>query len=357
MGQDHHRRRDHRAARKSPAHLEQYTGRKLSAFQPAAEFLREAWAGIPGVFLVWGDAYLSAKALRYARDSLGKVSTELLEESFESPDHSLFDAAGVYSHAGLWGERRMVVFSSPDKPTDKELAFLEELADRSSDNFLLLRYGPIRQTRSLTTLAAKVKLVNAGESGLSKKELRNQLMEESARKGLRLTSDGAYLLLERLGTERGTLENALERLSLADPSRIWDAEAVGSLFFAEAQENVFALAEKLAARDLDGSLQQAERLLARGLEPALLIGSLRTGFRRLLALKMHGEWSQKEACEKLRSPEFAVKKMRTQADHFSLGQLNKIYRELYNLDRESKMLSHRGRDLLETFVLKLVVKG
>jgi len=170
-----------------------------------------------------------------------------------------------------------------------------------------------------------------------------------------MDSSGAYEMVKRLGNAVGVLENALILMELSSQSQLhWDAKAISCFFLQETQNNAFELAEALSNRDLKKSLNLADKTFQMGGHIIDLIGALRLQFKRLLMLKLHGgQWNRQTTLEKLGIPPYFLDKTQKQADRFILPKLKKIYAELYNLDRDSKMLSLNEKDLFEMFILRL----
>ncbi|MBF0198327.1 MAG: hypothetical protein HQL32_11480, partial [Planctomycetes bacterium] len=155
--------------------------------------------------------------------------------------------------------------------------------------------------------------------------------------------------------QTGVLDNALTLMELSNQAdQFWNLDKVRDFFFRETQGNVFELADALANQDLKKSLSMMQWFFSRGIKVVELIGGLRNQFRKLLMLKLNqGKWSKEELVKKLGMHSFYFDKTMRQSKLFTLPRLKKIYTELYNLDRDSKMLSDREEDLFEMFILRL----
>jgi len=321
------------------------------------DFKPDTWQGAPPIFLAAGDTYHSNEIVDQARKALHQNHEDMVVEKMESPTHQLSDAVERYETFGLWGEVRLIdirLDQSKFSDSDKEL-FLKVSKSEPTGNFMLVRCASLTTSNWLKELKENIFFVDCHLGKTSKNELNQWLISTAATRGLMVDRQGARELIARLGDSVGVLENALILMELSNQSqRNWDANAVADFFFQETQANAFDLAEALSNRDLKKSLKLADNTFQKGGHILDLIGALRLQFKRLLMLKLHqGQWNRQTTIEKLGIPPYFFDKTQKQADRFVLPKLKKIYTELYNLDRDSKMLSLNERDLFEMFILRL----
>ena len=321
------------------------------------DFKPETWNGSPQLFLASGDAYHSTEIVDQAKRYLIEKNSEMILEKMETPTHQLCDAVERYETFGLWGEIRLIdikLEQNKFKDDDKEL-LLKTATAEPTGNFLIIRCPHINASNWLKELKQHIFFVDCNLGKTQKSELRQWLIQTAANRGLMIDRGGSQEMIQRLGDSVGVLENALVLLELSSQNqKNWDAKAISEFFFQETQNNAFDLPDALSNRDLKRSLHLAENIFQKGGHVLELIGALRIQFKRLLMLKLHqGQWNRQTTIQKLGIPPFFYDKTLQQANRFVLPKLKKIYTELYNLDRDSKMLSLNEKDIFEMFILRL----
>jgi DNA polymerase III delta subunit len=323
------------------------------------EFIKRGWDGTPPFLFTFGDTYQCAEVLRRAKESLFKLEGQWIEEKLESP-RGLAEALDLYQTLGMWRETRYIEIQIEDEFSEKHFSterarLLARAKSEPTGNVLLVRCATVKASAWLTELEQVCCVVDCHLGKTSKKDLQLWLLSEAQERQLKLSSTGAYELLNRLGDQLGVLENALTLMELSNQAQqTWGPEQIQSFFSLETQSSVFELAEALSNQDLNRSLVLMNSLFDRGAKVVELLGALRNQFRRLLLLKFNqGQWSETTMLSQLRIPKFALEKTLRQAEKFNLPRLRKVYNELYHLDWSSKSSSERERDLFEMFILRL----
>ena len=283
---------------------------------------------------------------------------ELLRMSMVAPDQRLLQALEQFAVFGLWGERRLLEFSTDDAPDEKERKALLALLQRQPEaggNILLLRFPSLpasKWLKEIQTLACFVECPGR----MSPADCRSWLARAAVVRGLKLSTAAVKELVERLGPQPGILENALLLIELSGRAdKLWDVVDIQDYFISETQNTVFSLTEALAEKNLQKSLGLVDWFMEHGVKVPELIGGLRTQFHKLLLYATHKSRMNRQGMMQLLdiNKDWLFEKTSRQAEKFTAPRLKKIYAELYNLDRESKMGHGRDRDLLEMFILKL----
>lgn len=319
------------------------------------EFSAEDWNGQPTILLVSGDAALCSDVVQQARNHILK-SGDFLHEKFNSSDHKFSDALERYSVFSLWGEKRLIEFNSDELPAESDREALSNLSEKTDlENILILKTPAFRPSKWLKAIKSKVHFISC--QAPKPWHVKTWLIKKARERQLDLSDKGATELIERVGTQLGSLDNALTLMELSGkPSITWDETRIQEFFLGETQNNVFKLADALADHDLNKSLECIESFLSRGMVVPQLVGGLRLQFKRLLQLKMHGgHWNRETMMAKLNMRNSThIKKTEFQASKFSLAHLKNIYKALYQLDRESKMTGDREKDQLEMFIFEVI---
>lgn len=319
-----------------------------------AEFKSSGWKDEFSVLIFAGEDPESLESFSACIERVQEKQPEVVVESFQTPEHELGAVLEKATLAGLWGEKRLVSYNSDTAPAQKEWASASTAFLAIGDNILILRFQQYRAHLGENLPPGQL-LIDCRKVKVWAKDLKHWLMGEARALEVNLTADGASEMVDRLGEQALVLKSALSTLQSATPEKgVWNAAAVADYFSKGVAADVFRFAEALSTRDLAVSFEAVEQFLLWDMSPEELIGGLRFHFRRLLMLKIHSDWNLEQAKKSTKVySQSQLAGLRRQAEKFRLGQLKKIYAELYNLDRESKMFYGRSRDLLETFVLKL----
>jgi DNA polymerase III subunit delta len=328
----------------------------------SSAFKEDSWNGTPSVLIAAGDGYQSTEVVKKAKAFLKKNNSNIIYEKFSTPDYQLSDALEQFKVFGLFGEQRCVEFN-----TDKELssdkgngfneqgALLEMEGELENGNFLIIQLQKFHKSKWLEKIKKSFFYVDCALEKETRTSLKNWLLAESKERSLKLNSDGAFELIERIGLSRAFLEKALTLMELSiDASKQWDKKQVQSFFTEELENTVFKLTDALGNMDLKSSLHLLNWFQDRGMNAVELLGVLRNQFRKILVTKETGkDYCDRELIGILKSPEWLCKKLLSQAKKYNLQKLKKIYTELHYLDRDLKSLKLNQKDQFEMFILKL----
>lgn len=324
------------------------------------EFNKSPWDGTPPILIASGLPYHSAQVIQKAKDAYLTKNPDVVQEKLEAPDKKLSDAIDLYQTLGLWGESRLVEIHLDEALTDSKNKqdkdqLLQVAQQEDSGNVLLIRVPSLPKSKWLTELSELTCFVDCGDEKVKRGDTQQWLIAEAQQRGVQLSRDGAYELMDRIGTQPGILDNALTLMELSSKGQqTWGRSQVQDFFTQETQSSVFDLADALANQDLKNSLILMKNIFDRGTLVVELLGGLRLQFRRLLLLKFHqGQWGEKTMASKLGINPFFLKKTIRQVERFNLPRLRKVYNELYNLDKSAKSSSLGDRELFEMFILRL----
>jgi DNA polymerase III delta subunit len=333
-----------------------------------SDFSEDSWSGSPSVLIAYGDGFESTEVIRKAKGALKKNSQDIVFEKFALPDHQLSDALEQYKVFGLFGEQRCVEFgtdkaisSKENKDTQySEQSALSEITKiEESSNFLLIQIKSEdgNNTKFLKKLE-NVLLVDCSIARETKTSLKNWLITSSKERNLKLTTDGAFELIERIGKNRNNLEKSLTLMELsADASKPWDKKQIQDFFAEELEHAVFDLSDAIGELNLKKSLHLMNWFIHRGTAAPELVGILRFQFKNLLKCKeeqnIHNKVNLDNFAKKSKLPRFVCEKNLKQATKYNLIKLKKIYTELFNLDRDLKSLKLNDKDQIEMFILRL----
>jgi DNA polymerase-3 subunit delta len=171
----------------------------------------------------------------------------------------------------------------------------------------------------------------------------------------RITSHAAHILASNVGSDLGILENEIEKLVLFKGSEeTIEVNDVGLLSPYAAEASIFDLVDALGNRNGKKAAILLQQKLQEGTDPFYLFAMFVRQIRLLIQVKEQVDDGHRPPAisTNLKMHSFVVGKLYQQAQHFSLGQLEQIYRHLLDVDVGVKT----GRNDMVT-ALNLLVAG
>ncbi|MFH1017585.1 MAG: DNA polymerase III subunit delta [Pseudomonadota bacterium] len=173
------------------------------------------------------------------------------------------------------------------------------------------------------------------------------------KRDLKLSPDAKQALLEAVGTDLGSLDRHLEKLSLfVHPEKNVSAKEVAQLVYDIAGENLFAWTDQVVEGRVPDATATLNDLIRSG-SPVLVLVSLLARHLRVL-LRARDELAARTRAQDLPHllgvPPFTVRRYMDQAQRFTKGRLRSSLGELSKLDRELKSTGLSPSFLLERTV-------
>lgn len=178
------------------------------------------------------------------------------------------------------------------------------------------------------------------------------IVQEANNLSLTLENGVAPLLAELVGGDLMSLVSELEKLKLfIHPQTRIRREHVTQLVGTGLVDQVWALGEKVARRDLNGSLELVRRMLEQGEAPIAIVALLVSQFRKVFLAQNHALRRLPQPLESLLGvPTFVTGEYMTQAKSFSALQLKKIFQRLMRLSEDLRRSGVSSPTLLNDFV-------
>ena len=190
--------------------------------------------------------------------------------------------------------------------------------------------------------------------------LREHVGAEADERGHPIAPNAAEALIETLGEDLASLDDALERLSLyVGPGQRIDLAAVEACVARVKVDSIWALVDAVSLRDARKASSAAASLLADREPPlrilAMLARQLRTVARMRDALQRG--LSDEEAAKLAGAPPFKARALRTAAKRFTFVDLTRAFTLLAETDLLLKGSKTPGDVVLERTVLELCRPG
>jgi DNA polymerase-3 subunit delta len=294
----------------------------------------------PTVYLLHGDDDLAvSEFIARLKDKLGDPSTVCLNTQVFSAD-GLDMAALAEACAAMpfLARRRLIVLQRASAamtgdPARRErfLALLDGLPPSTA--LVLVEPQELSQKSPLMKWAEShadqsfVKAMNAPHGPAFVEWLQQRAHQLEGK----IDPQAAFLLAELVGDDPRRAEQELAKLlDYVDRARPVETQDVERLTPFGGQSDVFAMVDALGARDGQMALGHLHRLLED--EPALYALAMIIRQFRLLLLAREALDTGRDPRQALRLHPYVASKLSTQARHFTLQQLERIYHQLLEMD-------------------------
>ena len=287
----------------------------------------------PVVMLLWGeDPFLLREA---ALHTVGDVQPREVEGG-EWQGGETADLATP----SLFGERRALLVTdcrSLDSGATAELA--SYLSAPAPDAVLVLTARVPERGKAPAGLVKLVQPVGAvREVKVPRKDLPGWVASRGADKGVDIAPDGAQALVEALGEEPASLDQALDQVGSAFPGELVTRTLVIRQFRGLGEQHVWDLCDRAFGRDLPGSIRSLRSLMDSREDPLMILGGVASRLRDLLKVKSLPE--RMPPAELAREAglrfEWQGRRYRDQARRFGLDELVRLHGLVVDADRAMK---------------------
>jgi DNA polymerase III subunit delta len=303
-----------------------------------------------GIYLLLGDD--EERKARGVERLRGDRPVEAYDASETGPE-AVVSACNSYS---LFGEGPFVLVKNLDAWIAAQKAVVVDYLENPAPAADLVLLGK--------KLGAREKLLAAVEKSgevhnfeqPTGKALVEWVVGHAKKQDLDLPEDVARNLIERCLGDKMRLTSELEKLALYVGEDTATQEDVEALCPPDAQSNIFAFVDSLAAGDRGKALKLLEDLISTGEPPLRVTYMVRRQFglvARARALFERGA-SQREVAGALKVPPFVARKLEEQARGLGEGDLERALDLVLDLERGLKGGSDLGDELqVELAVLRL----
>ena len=276
-------------------------------------------------------------------------------DRFTAGVHPLSHIMGTLRTPNLLAPKRLVIVDEVDDFKKEDWDSLREYAENPVPEAVLLLIGT-----SIGAAVARGWPVTASlleSKSLYPNQVPGWINMEARRMGIKISMEAAQMLSDAVGSDLGSLSQALEKLTLfAGKTALITPEAVQKIVGVSREENVFALTRALGDRNAAKAVLSLKHLLEQGEMPVRVLGMVARNVRLLAkaqALLQEG-CSERDLASKLKVHPFFVKEYVSQARQWPKEGWSRRFRQLYTCDRSLKSSPIRGSAILEKTIWKLV---
>ena len=244
----------------------------------------------PLYLLVGEEQYLQERIIGQLFDSLGEggrmFNVAVLSMSGDASSNAT--AAHVVDTANqlpMLGDRRIVVVRDFEKLKEEDCELLlEYLKHPSPASTVVFQAVSLDQRRKITTALFKACTVVRFDL-LGDDEARRWAANYLKQRGCSIEPAALGHLVGLVGTRLTRLVNELEKLAAYAGGGSITSSAIEELVPRAREHTNWELSDAVLTRDRERALRLAQRLLADGSEPVMLVGMLASLYRRMLAVK------------------------------------------------------------------------
>ncbi len=313
----------------------------------------------PIYFLYGEERFFQIEILNALQKALiTPENEEFNRETFDAASSSPSDWIQSVQTLSFFGGKKLAIVrnlheATLDKPSVEKL--LSYVKNPSPDGTLVLTADKIdRKKKVFKSLAA----INCAVSCSSPNEgaLVQWISKQAQKRGYTLKTDASRLLIDRIGPKPGLLISELEKLTVsAGESKSIDESLVSELVGALKQENVFELTDALKTKNASAAIQILRNQLRHGEEPLKILGTISWQYRLIWEVKHYKDKKTpiQTTAQLMEAKPFMIEKAASYCGKFSVGDLKKAFKSLFQADKELKTSNGSPELIMEALILKL----
>lgn len=293
------------------------------------------------IFLYGPDTYRSKRKLSEIIEEYKKVHRNGLSlVFFDGGDLKLASLKEAIRQTSIFDEKKLLIISNVSANQDFKEKFLKnsEFFESLKDTVLFYEEDEIpAKDKFFAFLKNKAKVQNF--QLLQGENLKKWVRQELAGFKAEISPEALTKLVDSVGSDLWQLSNEINKLvSFREKERKINLEDVELLVKPKIETAIFKTIDAIAQKDKKQALLLIHRHLKKGDNPLYLLSMINFQFRNLLAVKDLMERRQPYGAilKAVKLHPFVVKKSYYQAQKFTLAELKKIYRKIFQADLDIK---------------------
>jgi len=290
-------------------------------------------AGAP-VHLVWGEDPFLLRLAALEIFGQGVQPREIEAGAWQGGE------TADLSTPSLFGEpRALLVTDARHLPENASRELAAYLAAPSPDATLVLSATVGERGRVPAGLVKLVQPIGeVREVKVARKDLTAWVSRRAKAKALELAPDTSSALVERLGEDPATLDQALDQLGSAFAGTRVTRQLVGEQFRGLGDQHVWDLCDRAFARDLPGAMRSLATLLQSGEDALPILGGIASRLRDLVRVRSLPDRMPPGDLARAAGLRFEwqARRYRESARRFSMEELVDIHDRVVEADRALK---------------------
>lgn len=313
----------------------------------------------PVYVLLGEERHLQRAALAQVQQALvRRTGQPVTPVRIDPATQSVGDLLAQVQGLDLFASHPLVVAAGIAHWPKESLAALAEYAaaPNRSATLILACDSLDQRTAAAKQLCARAVVVSC--KPLYPNQVPDWIRMECTRQGKVVGQDTARLLAETLGTDLGTIAQAIEKLLLvAADQKVIDTPLVERVILERSLSDVFAFTAAVGQRDVGVAERRLAGLLTAGEPPVRLLAMLARHWRLLTRARewLHSHPPDEQALARhLKVHPFFVREYASQARAFSPDRLTQGFTALAAADRQLKRTQRPAHEVFTQCLLQLV---
>ncbi|MFA6193743.1 MAG: DNA polymerase III subunit delta [Parcubacteria group bacterium] len=299
------------------------------------------------IFLYGEDSFRSNEKLAEIKNKFlekNKKGASLFVFDFAEKDWKIGDLVADISSGGLFTSKKMAIVKNilsgkKEFADDAFEKFLKAEAKKEKSDLILIFWesGKVKKSSKLYKLLQRIAKCQEFEL-LEGTKLRNWVIGEFKKSDIAINSAAVEKLVVFVGNDLNLLSREIQKLATYKNKGEISGEDVDLLVKAKIDTDIFKTVDALARGDKKTALKMLHDHLEDGEDPFYLLSMYFFQFRNLVKVKPLTEKNMPPAdiTSRLKMHPFVARKSVEQARNFSWEKLKSLYKNICEIDFESK---------------------
>jgi len=305
------------------------------------------------IFLYGEDTYREKEKIREIIDRYKKIHKSGLNlkylKNFDDFDEDL-------KQVSMFKEKKLIIVENPFSDTNFKEKFLKsgKIFLSSNDIILIYQEGEINKNDSLFKFLKKNAACQEFKP-LENVALKKWIIKECEKYNVKIEPAAVIKLVEYVNSDLWQMANEIKKLASYKFKQKIKEEDVIFYVRPKIETDIFKTIEAISNKNKKIALNLLHQHLKKGDSPFYLLTMISYQFRNLLIIKDFIEKNKPYNFILKRSglPPFIIKKLYILSQKFTLLDLKKIYKKIFQLDLEMKTGKTEPEKALEIFIAQI----
>jgi len=297
------------------------------------------------VYFIYGqDSYRSKRKLEEIILGYKKVHKSGLNLIYVDAKQTGFDDFyNNFKINSMFAEKKLIVLKNVFDSKEFQENFLESIESMENLKDIVVVYENCPADKRVKIFKALEKYCKCQEfECLNPVNLKKWAAAEFVKAGARIDDDALDLLINFVGIDLWQMENEINKLSNYKAGNVIKKEEVQLLVKPNISNDIFKTIEALASKNKKVALDLLHKQLDGGDFPLYLLTMITYQFKNLLILK--------ESPKNSGLHPFVIQKSLYLCNQFTIEELKKIYRKIFQIDLDIKTGKIEAETALDLFV-------
>jgi len=241
--------------------------------------------------------------------------------------------------ASMFKEKKLAVVINPFSDSEFKEKFLKERKDFLKSEDIILFYEEEKIAKNDSLFKFFIKDTKSQEFQIfSGQKLKNWIRKRFEKYETKIELDALEVLIEYVGSDLWRMNNEIKKLVSYKNGATVKKEDIKLLTRSKVEADIFKTIDAISRKNKKQALNLLHKHLEKGDSPLYLLSMINFQFRNLLIVKDFIEKYRpyNVILKKSGLHPFVVKKSYSLSQKFSIGELKKIYRRIFQVDLDIK---------------------